>query len=168
LIRNGSRGHRADWSPRLIPTDAPWERRHVARLVVWMGVGLVGLGLSWFQISGEGDWHDQIRWIVVAVVALAVSGLGTAGWLMAASRAVHLEAHDVMSQLRLQQLNAGGSDVDSRVEPGSAAAVGYVSGPAMTKVHVSTCALVSGKSVSPVAGHEIEARGLQLCGVCRG
>lgn len=136
-----------------------------------MSVGLVGLGLSWFQISGKGDWHDQLPWLVVAVVTLAASGLGTAGWLMAASRAVHLEAYDVMSQLRHQQFSGAeqaAPDVDLGLPVDPDADAGYVSGPALTRVHLTGCALVAGKSVSPVADHEIEARGLQLCGVCCG
>ncbi|WP_344605888.1 hypothetical protein [Sporichthya brevicatena] len=177
LIRDGSRGHAADWSPRLIPTDAPWERRHLVRLGVWMAVGLVGIGVSWFQISGEGDWHDQIRWIIVGSVAVGVSGLGTAGWLMAASRAVHLEAHDVMAQLRIQQqFNDGtglgdagaarGGAVEREAPVDPSGPFGYVSGPTMTRVHVASCALVAGKVVSPVSDSEIAARGLARCGVC--
>jgi hypothetical protein len=142
-----------------------------------MGIGLVGIALSWFQISGEGDWHDQMPWLVVGVVALAVSGLGTAGWLMAASRAVHLEAHDVMNQLRIQQVAGGGLDssgvtVDPASAPASAPAlaleVDFVCGPTMTKVHRRSCALVAGKPVAVVAEHEIAARGLLRCGVCCG
>jgi hypothetical protein len=148
------------------------------RLAVWFLIGLAGLGLSWFRISGEGDWHDQLPWLVVGVVVLAISGLGTAGWLMAASRVVHLEAHDVMSQLRRQQLEFGGLDVPAMEadlpapvpvpHPDAGGAVVYVSGPGMTRVHASTCLLVVGKAVSPVDGAEVAARGLQPCGVCCG
>lgn len=148
------------------------------RLGVWLLIGLVGLGLSWYRISGEGDWHDQLPWLVVGVVVLAISGLGTAGWLMAASRVVHLEAHDVMSQLRRQQLVLTGIDV-LPVEPAPSAAgpasqadadgpVVYVSGEGMTRVHTSTCLLIAGKVVSPVDAGEAAARALQPCGVCCG
>lgn len=168
LIRSGPRGHAADWSPRLIPTDAPWERRHLVRLALWMAVGLVGIGLSWFRISGAGDWHDQLPWIIVAAVAVGLSGLGTAGWLMAASRAVHLEAHDVMSQLRIQQQLD--EHVSRYVEPelalDPAGPVTYVTGPTMTRVHAAGCALVAGKAISPVSVQEIESQRLALCGVC--
>lgn len=178
LIRNGSRGYAVDWSPRLNPTDAPWERRHLVRLALWMMVGLIGIGLSWFRISGEGDWRDQLPWIIVAAMAVGLSGLGTAGWLMAATRAVHLEAHDVMSQVRIQQKLddrvgigvAGGEHgapaVERELPADPNVAIVYVSGPTMTRVHAATCALVAGKAVSPVSGPEIEARGLAICGVC--
>jgi len=146
--------------------DAPWRRGDLLRAAGLAAVGLAGLTGAWYAGSGQADWADVLPWASLGVAATSVAVLGLVSWLVAGLRRVRRLRADVLPLLtstaaRRQSTRPGA------MQPSAAfAANGYVSAPGMTRFHLATCPLASGKPVRPLRRDDAEADGLVACGVC--
>ena len=150
--------------------DSPWTMQDLLRLTWMSGLGLIGIGVCWYGISGQATMHRQLGWLVGAVAALTVAGIGMVGFLLAGLRAVHAETFEVVTEIRRDRL---GEDVDAIDDlapvvaaPVALASAGYVTGASMTRVHRPDCPHVRGKQVGPISENDIARLGLTKCGVC--
>jgi hypothetical protein len=141
-----------------------WTQRQARTIGVLAGLGLVGLGLCWFFLSGEAAYQDQVPWLIGAIGFVALIGVVLGYWLLIGVRLVHAGSREVASVLRVHTLDprrrlravAASRSVDA----------GFVATPAMTRAHRDGCLLVRGKPVTALSAADVSARGLQLCGAC--
>ena len=153
--------------------DSPWAMRDILRLAWAAGLGLVGLAVCWYGISGGRTLGQQIGWLVGAIGALAFAGLGMVGFLLAGIREVHAEMYALVSRIRTERLGENLDEVDdleaetATPQQDSADHVdGYVMGTSMTRVHRADCPHVRGKVVEPISAADVTRLGLATCGVC--
>jgi hypothetical protein len=143
------------------PGDLPWDRRNFLVLGLLTGLGLIGLAVAWYGVSGEPTYGDQIPWLVLAVLSLVLGGIGAVYFLTVGAGVVHKAMRESSRAMRTELV------VEPEQEAAPVAVAGeYVTSPRMTRVHRHDCPQVRGKAVQPVAATEIAQLGLQACGVC--
>jgi len=152
--------------------DAPWRKGDFLRAAGLAGLGLAGLAGTWYAGAGEADWADALPWASLGVAATSLSVLGLVTWLVAGLRRVRRLRAEVLPLLQVRaarRTSVQGSPARPSAAPrraGSLAANGYVSAPGMTRFHLATCPLASGKPVRPLRLDAALADGLVACGVC--
>jgi hypothetical protein len=114
---------------------------------------MIGLTVGWYGAAKESDWHDDARWIVLAVAAVVVSGLGLLGWVVAGRARLTTARRHVIEALTERQKR--------RVQPRGTAGV-TVTAAGMHRRHRPDCLLMDGKVAIPAAEDD-ETAG---CGVC--
>ncbi|GAA0636025.1 hypothetical protein GCM10009547_45300 [Sporichthya brevicatena] len=144
--------------------EQPWQQRQTRTLGALAALGLIGLGVCWYFLSGEPAYQDQVPWLVGAITCVLVMGVVMAYWLLIGVRTVHAGSSETSQVLRVETLDprrrarvvSGARDSD----------VVFVATASMTRLHRDTCLLVRGKQVSVVSAADAAARGLRLCGAC--
>jgi hypothetical protein len=145
--------------------DAPWRTGDLLRAGVLAALGLAGLAGAWYAGSGQADWAEVLPWVSLGVAATSVAVLGLVSWLVAGLRRVRQLRRDVLPLLRARAaLRPSARPAAQR--PAALNGNGYVSAPGMTRFHLATCPLASGKPVHPLRPDDAEADGLVACGVC--
>ena len=145
--------------------EAPWRKRDFLRAAVLASIGLAGLAGAWFAGSDHADWADVLPWASLGVAATAVAVLGLVCWLVAGLRRVRRLRHEVFPLLQAAAaLRPSARPATELHALGSAN--GFVSAPGMTRYHLATCPLTTGKPVRPLRRDDAEADGLVACGVC--
>lgn len=142
--------------------EHPWTRREAVGFGLLLALGLVGLGVCWFGLTGEAAYQDQVPWLVGAILCVLVAGTSIAGWLMVGVRSVHAGSAEVAHVVRSQTVGRR----RSAALPRRAVDSGLVTAPTMTKVHRPGCLLVRGKQVVAVSEGEADRSGLIRCGAC--
>ena len=140
--------------------DAPWRAGDFLRAAGLTGLGLAGLALSWYGAGGRADWADELPWVSAAAAATTVAVLGLVSWTAAGLRRVRRLRREVLPLVQA----VATARLTSRADIVPSAVDGFVAAPGMTRFHVPTCPLTTGKPVRPV--HNGEADGLVPCGVC--
>ena len=80
--RTGRRaGHAA--RERMPARPEPWVRGDALLTALLVGLGLVGLVIGWYRVSGSVDLDSQMRWLAFGITALIVGGAGMVLWLLA-------------------------------------------------------------------------------------
>lgn len=143
------------------PAEFPWTRANLLVLTVLTALGLIGLVVAWFGVSGEAIYGDQIGWIWLAVLSLTVSGIGAVYFLTVTAGVVHRAMREASRAMRAELVVQPEQTLTSPVLAGE-----YVTARLMTRVHRHDCPQVRGKAVDPVSASEIAERGLKACGVC--
>lgn len=144
--------------------EDPWTQRQTRTFGVLAALGLLGLGLCWYFLSGEAAYQDQVPWLIAAIVCVLVLGIVMAYWILLGMRTVHAGSRELSHVLRVGTL-----DPRRRLRALSVARdhdVVLVAAANMTRAHRDTCLLVRGKQVNPVSAADAAARGLTLCGAC--
>jgi hypothetical protein len=77
----------AQGAPRTMSLGA-WTSDAVVRLLTLNGLALATLLICWYQTSGEATPHDQLVWMNVGLAGLGLSGLANAAWLLRGRHAV--------------------------------------------------------------------------------
>ncbi|MBA3745173.1 hypothetical protein [Sporichthya sp.] len=167
-IRPRARAHRGDASVsdserRYLTAPVPWQRRELVESAVVAGVGLVVLTAGYLGSAREETLGDQIGWLILALVGLAVALLGPAGFTTAGFRHI---------RRAVRELTLDAADhypaISSRSARGTPLPAGtdgdLVTSDAMNRVHRSDCLLMRGKPARPAAAREASA--LKTCGVC--
>jgi len=117
---------------------------------------------SYFGTSGTVTQSTQVRWIAVAVGAVAVAGVGNATWLAAGARSIRTRRHDSHGRLLgVVELEAARPSMET---------VG-VSSPvateAMAHYHRADCIMVAAKAYEAATVDEHQQSGRQPCPICR-
>jgi hypothetical protein len=145
--------------------DAPWRRGDLLRAAALVALGLVGLAGSWYAGSGQADWADVLPWASLGVAATSVAVLGLVSWLVAGLRRVRRLRGEVLPVLQARAALRP-STRPAAQRPAALTANGIVSAPGMTRFHLATCPLATGKPVRPLRRDAALADGLVACGVC--
>jgi hypothetical protein len=148
-----------------IPPDRsflPWTSDNVVRLVV-LNVAALGLLItSWYLISGTTSLEEQVGWLKIGMLGLALSGVANGLWLMSGRRAVGLARVQVLGAL---QKAAAARETDRPARNEAAHDLVYV-GPRLTRFHTRDCPLADGRDLVVVSRDEAAARGFQACELC--
>jgi hypothetical protein len=145
--------------------DAPWRTGDLLGAAVLAALGVAGLAASWYAGSSQADWADVLPWASLGVVATSVAVVGLVSWLVAGLRRVRRLRREVL--LLLQATAAlRPSARPAAQRPAAVPTNGFVSAPGMTRFHLATCPLATGKPVRPLRRDDAEADGLVACGVC--
>ena len=150
--------------------DAPWRKHDLLRAAGLAAVGLAGLAGAWYAGSGQADWPDVLPWASLGVAATSLAVLGLVSWMAAGMRRVRRLRREILPLLQAaaaQRSSAQGLSARPATELHAlASANGFVSAPGMTRYHLPTCPLATGKPVSPLRSDDAEVEGLVACGVC--
>jgi hypothetical protein len=146
--------------------DAPWRRGDLLRAAGLSALGLAGLGGAWYAGGGQADWADVLPWASLGVAATSVAVLGLVSWLVAGLRRVRRLRAEVLPLLQAMAARRPSARPATVQRAASLNGNGYVSAPGMTRFHVATCPLASGKPVRPLRRDAALADGLVACGVC--
>lgn len=145
--------------------DAPWRKRDLLRAAGLAAVGLAGLGGAWYAGSDQADWADVLPWASLGVAATAVAVLGLVSWMTAGLRRVRRLRREILPSLQaVAALRPSARPATELHALGSTN--GFVSAPGMTRYHLATCPLATGKPIRPLRRDDAEADGLVACGVC--
>jgi hypothetical protein len=145
----------------LLGDDAPWRKGDLVRSAGLAAVGLTGLTGAWYAGSDQADWADVLPWASLGVAATSVAVLGLVSWLLAGLRRVRRLRREVLPLLQATTAVRPAGPRDA-----APATNGFVSAPGMTRFHLATCPLASGKPVRPLRRDAALADGLVACGVC--
>lgn len=141
--------HRA---PYLSPHGA-WTRGNAAVAAVLAAVSIGGLVTAWIGASGSTRLKDEVPWLVLGVLALALGGVAAAVWLGRGLRSIRTER--LALRRRLLAMDVGGRAHTAGTDDVWVMATG------MTRVHRPGCEYVRGKAVHDVAPDTAPA-----CAVC--
>jgi hypothetical protein len=137
----------------------PWGDRDLLNLVVWLLLALGGIAITYWLCSGEVEFHDQVAWISLSVLAVVVAGAAGGLFLFTGLREVARER----SALSREIANRYGLTVAaSRTETAEPT---VVTADGMRRYHLAGCDVVRGKSTRQLT--DAEAEKLKPCGMCR-
>ena len=136
----------------------PWVLRDLARLVRFEGVAFVAIVVCFVGARHTRTWDDQLYWIVGAMAAMLVSGIGWIAWLLGATRKLR------QRQRRLAELTAR---IRGRVRPDASVDL-MLAAPRMKHFHRAGCSFVAGRSATAATAEEHAEHGLNPCPVCIG
>lgn len=157
--RTGRRaGHAA--RERVVARPEPWGRGDAVLTLVLAGLGLVGLVIGWFGISGTVDLDAQMRWLAFGITALIVGGAGMVLWLLAGLRSITDLKREVLTEI---EARLPGPPAAAAAE---APAAGFGTVPGMRRYHHPQCTMLAGKDASWADAKAHTAAGLQPCGIC--
>lgn len=159
------------WNRHPLADANPWSARDLVVCGGLAALGLLGLLVTWFGVSGQSTYQAQRPWFVGAAASTAVAALGGVTWLSAGLREVH--RHQALAGYRLSDdlgLPTVSTDADTRgeEEPGvPTRRGGLVTAAGMTRTHTPACPLAAGKELQVLTSGEAADRGLTACGVCQ-
>ena len=136
-----------------------WTRSHLAGLGTALAVGVAVIGLSWFGSGGTRRPADQVRWVAVSLVGLALATLANVAWILRSRRAIGHELRALPSTLGWLTATSGPQAEQHQDS--------CVTAAPSTLYHRPECAFAAGRAVrtAPVEAHR--AAGLQPCEVCQ-
>jgi len=136
-----------------------WTRSQLAGLGTALVVGLAVIGGSWFGSSGTRRPADQVRWVAVSLVGLALATLANVAWILRSRRAIGHELRALPSALGWLTAPSGPESEEPRDS--------CVTAAPSTLYHRPGCAFAAGRAMrtAPVEAHR--AAGLQPCEVCQ-
>jgi hypothetical protein len=144
---------------RVAPRPEPWGRGDALLTALLTGLGLVGLVIGWYGISGTVDLDSQMRWLAFGITALIVGGAGMVLWLLAALRSVTDLKREVLTELEARLPAAA-------VAAAPAAVTGFGTVQGMRRYHHPQCTMLAGKDVRWADAKAHAAAGLAPCGIC--
>jgi hypothetical protein len=142
-------------------------------LTLACGIGLI---VTWYGVSGEGVFQDQIPWLSAGIVILMVSLYGQATLILRGRRAIGERRGRLIcdSLLTLEPVLATGGA--SRTLSTSTAPTTSTSTVAdiervvivdgLTLFHAPDCPMITGRDVRVVTKHAAGTAGLEPCGIC--
>ena len=136
-----------------------WTRSQLAGLGTALAVGVAVIGVSWFGSSGTRRPADQVRWVAVSLVGLALATLANVAWILRSRRAISHELRALPTTLGWLTATSG-PQAEQRQDS-------CVTAAPSTLYHRPECAFAAGRTVrtAPVEAHR--AAGLQPCEVCQ-
>jgi hypothetical protein len=136
----------------------PWKPDDVTRLVLGQLFGIALMGASWFEAGSQLTVREELTWLNVGLVGLAVCGVGNALWLLQGRRSVGtarvLVLPDRGDRPTVQ------ADADPTVRPDHRV---VLKAKSATLYHRPGCPLLVGKPTSATAARE----GRAPCQVCQ-
>jgi hypothetical protein len=156
----------------------PWRAGHVVVTSAGVGLGAVGVLVSWWAVSRTARLSSQIGWMNLGAAGLMVVGATLAMWVLAGRRAIgqrqaRLEAalDGVVARRRVRPVPV------TKAAAGRRAAVVEATGDdapperwvwarGMTRYHREGCQLVQGKQVRIASLGVHERSGRRPCGMC--
>jgi hypothetical protein len=163
------RRHRAEAASFAVPTarsvQSPWTAEDLLRWAGLWVVGLVLLGVGWYQASGKGSFGAQVAPTDLAVAGAIVVCVANVVWILNGRRAVGRRMHALLAPIeQLTDLHlsaratAAGESNQNEV---------LVAGPGTRHYHRASCQLAAGRNWPALSGVDLAASDRTACGVCR-
>lgn len=138
-----------------------WRDSDIVLVATASLLGLIAIAAASFGAHRADSPARQTAWLHLAIVGLALTGLGIGLWLLRGRRAV--------GDRRVALISLEGAGVDTpdsatarpSAVPGRTEHLGLVRAAGMDRLHHRNCPLVAGKPVVPVRLGDGER-----CGVC--
>jgi hypothetical protein len=148
------------------PTSlSAWTSDAVVRLLTLNGLALATLLICWYQASGEVTAHDQLVWMNVGLAGLGISGLANAAWLLRGRQAVGAARAAWLPDGATLQPGRAPTVASPMRE--TTTDDSFVVGRQMSRYHRSTCQLAAGRQLWAAPRADLELDGFLPCEVCR-
>jgi hypothetical protein len=138
----------------------PWTSAELSRVVLSNALGLVLIGISWYQVAGQLTTRDQLAWLNVGILGIAVAGVSNALWLLRGRRNVGLARVLVLPDVPRRSASAWTERLAEDLENQP------VANAAMTRYHRPSCPLVEGKQTTAASRRDHERAGKVPCELC--
>jgi hypothetical protein len=149
-----------------------WSSEQLVRLLVGNGVGLLMIAASSYEATRATTMRDELAWLNVGVIGLAVAAVSNAIWLLRGrenvsfARAVLLPGANavavMVNPVGAERYANGGHS--ARLDHGGAASLAAV--PGRARYHRQDCAFIAGRAAATGPRHLHEGNGLLPCEVC--
>lgn len=138
----------------------PWTSNELTQVVISNAVGLVLIAVSWYQVAGQLTTRDELAWLNVGVVGIAIAGVANAMWLLRGRRNIGLARVMVLPDVPPRAKTAWDDRLSEDLDNSP------VAGATMTRYHRPSCPLVEGKSVRAGSRRDHERAGKLPCELC--
>lgn len=135
-----------------------WGRAQLAGLATCLTVGLAVIGLSWFGSSGTRRPADQVRWVALSLVGLALAAVANVAWVLRSRRAISHEVRALPDVLGWRPGAVGRADEGED---------SCVTAPPSTLYHRPDCVFAADRAVRTASAQSHRAGGLEPCEVCQ-
>jgi hypothetical protein len=155
----------------------PWRAGHLVVTSAGVGLGAVGVLVSWWAVSRTARLSSEIAWMNLGAGGLMVVGATLAMWVLAGRRAIgqrqaRLEADlDGVVARRLPPVAVASAAASRRTAVAGARGDDvppdrWVWARGMTRYHRKGCQLVQGKQVRVASLGAHQRAGRRPCGMC--
>jgi hypothetical protein len=164
LVRAAGSGDALDprqLAARPLRSVLPWTSEGLLRLIVVNASGLGLIFASWYLVSGETGLREQMGWLKLGILGLAVAAGGNGLWLLRGRQTIGLARVALLGTAPSES----GARLAAAVEPDRDEPVLATS--TMTRFHRRECPMIGGKQVT-VRNRAVElAAGRTPCELCR-
>jgi hypothetical protein len=116
---------------------------------------------SWYSISGERVWANQIPAMNVAIISVVLANAASIGLLLAGRRAIGLRRQALLGE------PAEVARERASAQPANHAVGALVGGPGLLHFHRADCAMAAGRGWAAASAVNHGRAGRTACGVCR-
>jgi hypothetical protein len=142
--------------------DEPlWARKHLVALGLAAGAGLAMIVISWYGSSGTRQPSQQVRWVPLSIIGLAVSAFANVTWVLRCRRVIGGAVRALPALLGW--VGSGATPPSESLQEEA-----FVTAAPATLYHRRHCVFAaSGRTLrsAPRAAHE--RAGLSPCEVCQ-
>jgi hypothetical protein len=128
--------------------------------------GAALVAVAWWGSSGSDTIAPQLTWLNVSLGGFGIASVANGLWFAQGRRMVSLARTAAFPPPASWRCNGSLRGTDSAAQAGYETD-GLVSGPHMTRYHLSSCALVAGKDVRLGSPMDHELAGRTACEICR-
>jgi hypothetical protein len=136
----------------------PWSNDYRIRLIIANALGVVLIGIGWYQARGLSSVRTEISWLELSIVGLVIAGTANALWLLRGRQVVTLARVAVFADIPRRQTTAAADHAHTQVTDVLVWAQG------MTRFHRPDCLLVVNKRFQRLTDTDTES--LNPCEVC--
>lgn len=142
----------------------PWTSADLVRTAVCNAVGLLMVGVSWDQAAGQTLIRNELFWLELGLLGVAVAATGNALWILSGRRHVGLARTVVLPHRRPRPAPAGPARSAQAADPGGN--TDLWAGPTMTRYHRPDCPFLQDKAAQPASREDHQAAGRMPCELC--
>ena len=138
----------------------PWTSAELSRVVLSNALGAVLIGISWYQVAGQLTTRDELAWLNVGILGVAIAGVSNAMWLLRGRRNIGLARVMILPDVPPRSATRWSDRMAEDLENQPVASA------AMTRYHRPSCPLVEGKQTSAMSRRDHERAGKIPCELC--
>jgi hypothetical protein len=138
----------------------PWTSAELSRVVLSNALGAVLIAISWYQVAGQLTTRDELAWLNVGILGVAVAGVSNAMWLLRGRRNIGLARVMILPDVPPRSATRWSDRLSEDLENQPVASA------AMTRYHRPSCPLVEGKRTSATSRRDHERAGKIPCELC--
>jgi len=138
----------------------PWTSAELSRVVLSNALGAVLIGISWYQVAGQLTTRDELAWLNVGILGVAIAGISNAMWLLRGRRNIGLARVMILPDVPPRSATHWSDRLAEDLENQPVASA------AMTRYHRPSCPLVEGKQTSAMSRRDHERAGKIPCELC--
>jgi hypothetical protein len=138
----------------------PWTSTELSRVVLANALGLAMIAISWYQVADQLTSRDELAWLNVGIVGVAIAGVANGMWLLRGRRNIGIARVMVLPDVPGRAASAWPNRLAEDLDNASVASA------EMTRYHRPSCPLVEGKNVTAAPRRQHERVGRVPCELC--